>query len=101
MNAASALLRSARLVFALLLMLSAALAVNFPALSGRIVDQANIIPAETRRALEAKLADLESKLGIQLVVATVSSLDGQEIEPYANELFRAGSSARKPRTTEC
>src|SRR5262249_734987 len=27
--------------------------------------------------------------GIQLVVATVSSLQGQEIEPYANELFRA------------
>ena len=28
------------------------------------------------------------KSGIQLVVATVSSLDGEEIEPYANELFR-------------
>ena len=40
-------------------------------------------------AIEAKLADLETKSGIQLVVATVSSLDGQEIEPYANELFRA------------
>ena len=26
--------------------------------------------------------------GIQLVVATVNSLEGQEIEPYANELFR-------------
>src|SRR5262249_37753366 len=35
-----------------------------------------------------KLADLEVKSGIQLVVATVSSLEGQEIEPYANELFR-------------
>ena len=39
--------------------------------------------------LERKLADLEQKSGIQLVVATVASLDGQEIEPYANELFRA------------
>ncbi len=67
----------------------AALAVNFPALSGRIVDQANVIPAETRTALEPKLADLEAKSGIQLVVATVTSLEGQEIEPYANELFRA------------
>src|SRR5271156_500838 len=62
---------------------------NFPALTGRIVDQANVIPAATRSALETKLADLESKSGIQLVVATVSSLDGEEIEPYANELFRA------------
>jgi uncharacterized protein len=66
----------------------AAWAANFPPLTGRIVDQANIIPRETREALETKLADLEAKSGIQLVVATVMSLDGQEIEPYANELFR-------------
>src|SRR5262245_16625473 len=63
-------------------------ALTFPALTGRIVDQANIIPADTRAALEPKLADLEEKSGIQLVVATVSSLEGQDIEPYANELFR-------------
>jgi len=66
-----------------------ALAANFPALTGRIVDQANIIPAATRVDIEPKLADLETKSGIQLVVATVSSLQGEEIEPYANELFRA------------
>jgi uncharacterized protein len=67
----------------------AAFALTLPALTGRIVDQANIIPAETRSALEPKLADLEAKSGIQLVVATVKSLEGQEIEPYANELFRS------------
>jgi uncharacterized protein len=66
-----------------------ALAANFPPLTGRVVDQANIISADQRVAIEAKLADLEGKSGIQLVVATVTSLDGQEIEPYANELFRA------------
>ena len=65
-----------------------ALAVNPPELTGRIVDQANIIPAATRSTIEPKLADLETKSGIQLVVATVTSLDGEEIEPYANELFR-------------
>lgn len=73
----------------LLLAAAGALAANFPALTGRIVDQANIIPAATRASLETKLADLEAKSGIQLVVATVTSLDGQAIEPYANELFRA------------
>ena len=31
----------------------------------------------------------KQKSGIQLVVATVASLEGQEIEPYANELFRS------------
>ena len=76
------------LALALLALLSAALAINFPALTGRVVDQANIIPQQTREALEPKLAELEQKSGIQLVVATVSSLEGQEIEPYANELFR-------------
>jgi uncharacterized protein len=79
----------------LLLVAVAALAANLPALTGRVVDQANIIPAETRTAIEAKLADLESKSGIQLVVATVGSLDGQEIEPYANTLFRAWGLGQK------
>jgi uncharacterized protein len=66
----------------------AAVALTFPALTGRIVDQANVISVETRSAIEPKLVDLETKSGIQLVVATVTSLEGQEIEPYANELFR-------------
>src|SRR6202163_4181471 len=67
----------------------AAFAADFPALTGRIVDQANVAAAATRNAIEPKLADLEAKSGIQLVVATVASLEGQEIEPYANELFRS------------
>jgi uncharacterized protein len=80
--------RLAGVLAALLCAGLAAFAANFPPLTGRIVDQANIIPADTRSAIEPKLADFESKSGIQLVVATVTSLEGQEIEPYANELFR-------------
>src|SRR5882724_1707364 len=80
--------RLAAVVLALACAAVTALALTFPALTGRIVDQANIIPADTRAALETKLADLEQKSGIQLVVATVTSLEGQDIEPYANELFR-------------
>src|SRR6478609_1533614 len=76
-------------LLALLALVTTALALTFPPLSGRIVDQANIIPADTRSAIESKLVELENKSGIQLVVATVSSLEGQEIEPYANQLFRA------------
>jgi uncharacterized protein len=53
-----------------------------------VVDQANVISAAQRAALEGKLKALDDKSGIQFVVATVSSLDGEEIEPYANELFR-------------
>src|SRR5450631_97722 len=75
-------------LIALMCTIATAFTLTLPALTGRIVDQANIIPAATRSAIEQKLADLEAKSGIQLVVATVASLEGQEIEPYANELFR-------------
>lgn len=77
------------LALALLFVAGLASALSFPALTGRVVDQAGILSPTTEAALEPKLADLEAKSGIQLVVATVSSLQGQEIEPYANELFRA------------
>jgi uncharacterized protein len=66
-----------------------ALAYTFPPLTGRVVDAANIIPPAVADRITAKLALLESKSGIQLVVATVKSLEGDEIEPYANALFRA------------
>jgi len=68
--------------------LAVALAQQMPALTGRIVDDAHILNPATRSSLEAKLKDLEDKSGIQLVVATVPSLGGQEIEPYANDLAR-------------
>lgn len=81
---------AARSVIAVVALLCAvaAFAASFPELSGRIVDQANILPADTSAALETKLADLETKSGIQLVVATVPTLDGRDIETYANLLFR-------------
>ncbi|MBV9396088.1 MAG: YgcG family protein [Methylobacteriaceae bacterium] len=64
-------------------------ALHFPELTGRVVDQANVLPAATRSALETKLTDLENKSGIQLVVATVASLEDNDVETYANQLFRA------------
>jgi uncharacterized protein len=66
-----------------------ALAFAFPPLTGRVVDSANIIPQAVSDRVTAKLASLEAKSGIQLVVATVKSLEGDDIEPYANGLFRA------------
>ena len=75
---------------ALCLLASVALAAfNFPQLAGRVTDQANIISAPAKASIEAKLQNLEDKSGIQLVVATVSSLEGGDIESYANGLFRA------------
>jgi uncharacterized protein len=76
------------LIAALLAALWVSAAANFPALTGRVVDEAHILSPVTIADTERKLADLEQKSGIQLVVATVPSLQGQEIEPYANALFR-------------
>jgi uncharacterized protein len=84
-SAAAAWLSAALLLLAAAAGLAAA---NFPALTGRIVDSAQVIDARARPAIEQKLQDLESKSGIQLVVATVKSLEGQDVESYANQLFR-------------
>ncbi len=72
----------------LLFLVSAAFALEFPALTGRVVDQAGVMSEESRADVEAKSKELEDKSGIQLVVATVRSLQGSDVETYANELFR-------------
>jgi len=61
---------------------------EFPALSGRVVDDAGVLDAATRESLRARLAALEARSGIQVVVATVKSLNGNAVEDYANRLFR-------------
>jgi uncharacterized protein len=65
-----------------------AFAFDFPALSGRVVDQANIMSPVTKSDIETKSKELEDKSSIQLVVATVKSLQGSDVETYANQLFR-------------
>jgi uncharacterized protein len=72
----------------LLALAAPAAAQNFPALTGRVVDQAGILDQSARAALTARLAALEAQNTDQLVVATVSSLQGDAIEDYAVQLFR-------------
>jgi uncharacterized protein len=67
---------------------SFAFALDFPELTGRVVDQAGVMSAESKSDIETKSKTLEDKSGIQLVVATVKSLQGSDIETYANQLFR-------------
>lgn len=63
-------------------------ALDFPALSGRVVDEAGIINPEVKAKLESKLAAHEDLTSNQIVIATVRSLQGTSIEDYANQLFR-------------
>ena len=67
----------------------AARAQDLPALTGRVVDQAEILPADEERALSAMLEAHEQKTTNQVVVATVAALEGRSIEDYGVELGRA------------
>lgn len=75
---------------ALFALVCAAAAQNpvFPALSGRIVDHANIIDGYTRDSVGRKLAEFEAKTGAEVVVATVPSLSGMDIDSYTLALAR-------------
>jgi uncharacterized protein len=56
---------------------------SFPALTGRVVDQAGLLDAGAEARLDSKLADLEAKTSTQLVVITLRSLQGYDIADYA------------------
>lgn len=79
----------------LVLMLAAAPAAlaqtspTFPPLTGRVVDEADLLSPETEAALETRLAQLETDTSDQLVVVTVRSLQDLEIEDYGYRLGRA------------
>jgi uncharacterized protein len=81
------------LALACLLLLSLAVlpavALVLPTLSGRVVDDANILDPPTRAALDQKLAELEAKTTDQLVIVTLKSLQGTSIEDFGVALGRA------------
>ncbi|MFG1358051.1 TPM domain-containing protein [Xanthobacter pseudotagetidis] len=85
---AAAMLALAALVVSLAAMPAQA-ELTFPALTGRVVDDAHVLDPATRAALDAKLAAQEERATDQFVVATVPSLQGTSIEDYGNRLFRA------------
>ena len=80
---------SAALLTGLLLTAAPATAQTFPKLAGNpVVDQADIIPAGEEAALNTQLLELEKKTGHQLVVATVSDLEGRDVADYGYRLGR-------------
>ena len=81
-----ALIRFLALLLALLA--APAAAQTFPELTGRVVDQANLLTPEQEIDLSSKSDALEAQTGRQFVVATVNSLEGREIEDYGYRLGR-------------
>lgn len=74
---------------ALLCLPVAAGAQTFPPLTGRVVDNANLLDPAQEQALDAKLAAVEKDTGRQLVVATLPGLQGYDIADYGYRLGRA------------
>jgi uncharacterized protein len=70
---------------------------HFPVLTGRVVDQAALLPADVEAKLSRASASVEREVGSQFVVVTVRDLEGRTIEDYSLRLGRAwgiGSEAR-------
>jgi uncharacterized protein len=80
---------AATLALLLALVCAPALAApQFPALTGRVVDDAHVLSPATQVDLTAKLAALETATTRQLVVVTLPSLGGYDIQDYGYQLLR-------------
>ena len=90
-----------RTLFALLLTIAAIFACGNPAADAAsellpkpaqreyVVDTAGIVSAEDRAQIEKIGEELREKTKAEIVVVTVHTLDGADIESYANKLFRS------------
>ena len=82
-------IRLAALAMTILLFFAApAFAQTFPKLTGRVVDQAQLLTPAQVVDLTSKSQTLETQTGRQFVIATVKSLEGYPIEDYAYRLGR-------------
>ena len=63
-------------------------AVEFPSLTGRVVDAANLLPEDMQQQLKQQLAQHEQETSNQVVVVTLPSLQGYAIDDYGYQLGR-------------
>ena len=84
-------------VAALLATLAAftAFAADVPYLTGRVVDNAEILSPAARQKLDAAMAAHEKATTNQVVVLTVGSLDGESVEGFATRVFEAWKLGQK------
>jgi len=73
---------------------------NFPALTGRVVDEAGVLSASSRSGLTEMLAQHErTSAGQQVVVVTLKSLQGLPIEDFGYQLGRHWGIGQKDKNT--
>jgi uncharacterized protein len=88
---ACSVIRAASTLFILLLLCASpafASEPKFPALTGRVVDEAGVLDSRTVGELTLMLADHERDTGQQVVVVTLKSLQGYTIEDFGYQLGR-------------
>lgn len=71
------------LLLALLLMPQGLMALEVPALKGRVNDYAQLLSPSTRHQLEGSLKAFEADQSTQIVVLTVPSLEGDSLEEFS------------------
>ncbi|MDO8834105.1 MAG: TPM domain-containing protein, partial [Vicinamibacterales bacterium] len=76
------------LTIAFCLAAAPAAAIDVPYLTGRVVDNASILAAETRGRLAEAARAHEQATTNQIVVLTVPTIQPENIEDYAAEVFR-------------
>lgn len=75
--------------FSILLLATTVSAMPAPSKEYFVNDTANVLSSETKQHIaETSKAIEQAHDGMQIVVATVGDLEGQDIESYANTLFR-------------
>lgn len=75
------------LVFAVFFAAASCFGLGVPELTGRVNDNAKLMSSKEKQEAEEYLASVEQKNGIQIFVLTVKSLQGENLEEYANRVF--------------
>jgi uncharacterized protein len=68
---------------------------NFPKLTGRVMDQAGLMSVQVSQRLENQLQAHEAATKNQIVIVTLNSLQGVTIEEYGYQLGRAWGIGQK------
>jgi uncharacterized protein len=75
------------LLTTVLISISVANGADVPYLTGRVNDNAQIMSESTRKTLTETLKEHEDRTTNQIVILTIPSLEGENIEDYANKVF--------------
>jgi uncharacterized protein len=67
--------------------------------TGYVTDLAGIVQPQAKNQLEAMALELEQKTGAQMAIVTVKSLEGEDIDTYASNLFKQLGVGQKKQET--